>query len=386
MSDGVIQANYEALERIAARFGSESERVEEVNGRLQSFMRPLQNGGWEGEGAKAFFDEMEDVIFLASNRLREALAQARTATLEVKRVFQEAEEEAARPFQTSPGETLTSPEETSSDMPSPAGLPNFPPVPPPPANGDGAGEHGAVERNWMERRWDDIQKQLWYEVADGADAVGLDNAARHMRHYLSNSGDTLTVSPEAMLRDMPDFQQKVQQTIQYDLTDAINERIAAEYTGQPITFQVTTDWMGDYATKSESSDWFYAMGGLSYAVGAEVTVTPGENGNPVVQVNYQTHVFDRYNWDPGKAVDIGPVHIPDATPGHLHQVGIAQEYEIRGTSATSSYTYEYTGVNSAAPSVSVTGDGRANERGRIVDDPTRNDDLSRRAGSRESER
>ncbi len=386
MSGEIIQARYEAIEKIATRFGSESERMGEMNGRVQQAMCSLQNGGWEGQGAISFFREMEDVIFPASTRLIEALAQARTVTLEIKRIIQEAEEEAARPFQISSDETSTSAGSTPSDTPPPAGLPGFPLVPPPPANGDGAGEHGAVERNWAERRWDDIQKQLWYEVADGADAVGLDNAARHMRHYLSNSGDALTVSPEAMLRDMPDFQQKVQQTVQYDLTDAINERNAAEYTGQPITFRVPTDWMGDYATKSESSDWLYAMGGFSYAVGAEVVVTPGDNGNPVVQVNYQTHVFDRYNWDPGKAVNIGPVHIPDATPGHLHQVGTAQEYEIRGTSATNSYTYEYTGANGAPPSVSITGDSRAGERGRIVDDPTRNDDRSRRAGSRESER
>ncbi|HFQ92787.1 MAG TPA: WXG100 family type VII secretion target [Anaerolineae bacterium] len=384
MGNDVIRVDYEALGRIAERFGAEAESVGEMDGRVRQTMDALQNGGWEGEGSTAFFAEMNGTVLPSVTRLTNALEEAQKVTLEVVRVMQEAEEEAARPFRTPLDERPAFARNGSSAAP--AGLPGFPPSPPPPASGDGAGEHGAVARNWLEQRWDDLQKQLWYEVADGADAVGLDNAARHMRHYLSNTGDTLTVSPEAMLRDMPDFQQKVQQTIQYDLTDAINKRIAAEYTGQPATFQVTTDWMGDYAQKNKSADWYYAMGGFSYAVGAEVTVTPGENDRPLVQVNYQVHVFDRYNWDPGKSVNIGPVHIPDATPGHLHQVGIAREYEVRGTSAIYSHNYEYTGMDSMPANVNITGDSRASERGRVVDDPTRNDDFSRRAGSRPSER
>ncbi len=98
MSNDVIQANYEVLESIAARFGSESERVEEMNGRLQSALRSLQNGGWVGQGANAFFDEMDSVVLPGAARLTEALTQARTVTLEVKHIIQEAEEEAARPF------------------------------------------------------------------------------------------------------------------------------------------------------------------------------------------------------------------------------------------------------------------------------------------------
>jgi WXG100 family type VII secretion target len=98
MSNDVIQAKYELLEKIAARFGNESDVVGEMNGRVQQAMRSLQDGGWEGEGSQAFFAEMEDMIFPISARLLEALAQAQSVTLQIKEILQAAEEEAARPF------------------------------------------------------------------------------------------------------------------------------------------------------------------------------------------------------------------------------------------------------------------------------------------------
>ena len=98
MSNDIIRADYEALEKIAARFGDESERVEEMNGRIQQAMRSLQNGGWEGKGSAAFFTEMEGTVSPASTRLMEALAQAQTVTLKIIDVLRAAEEEAAAPF------------------------------------------------------------------------------------------------------------------------------------------------------------------------------------------------------------------------------------------------------------------------------------------------
>ncbi len=98
MSSDVIQADYEVVESIAARFGSESERTAETNGRVQQAMRSLQNGGWEGVGSQAFLAEMEDMIFPASTRLIEALAQAESVTLQIKEILQAAEEEASSPF------------------------------------------------------------------------------------------------------------------------------------------------------------------------------------------------------------------------------------------------------------------------------------------------
>ena len=48
-------------------------------------------------------------------------------------------------------------------------------------------------------------------------------------------------------------------------------------------------------------------------------------------MDYETHVFDRYNWDHGKATEFGPVTIPDDQMAEMHRAGVAQEYDITGS-------------------------------------------------------
>jgi WXG100 family type VII secretion target len=102
MSSDVIQANYEALERIAARFGKEAEQVGEVNGRIHQVVQLLEQGGWEGQGASAFFAEMDGTLYPALQRLINTLEEAWSATLVIKQIIQEAEEEAPRPLAAGP--------------------------------------------------------------------------------------------------------------------------------------------------------------------------------------------------------------------------------------------------------------------------------------------
>jgi hypothetical protein len=274
----------------------------------------------------------------------------------------------------------------------PGSLPERPEPPLPPPDGDGSAPHGSEERNWLERRYDDAQMALWHRVADGADAMGLDNAARHMRHYLGNSGAELGVSPEGMLRDLPGLREKVNQSFEYDLMPEVNERIANEFNGQPMRFQVTTDWQGYYATQGESKDWFFALGGFSFAHGADVIVTPNPDGSTHVEIQHQLHIFDRYNWDEGKSVEIMGVEVGDEQLGHLHEVGRAQEFQVWGKSSPQSYSYDYTG-QSTGP-LTPWGEGsvddqdterglrsdretRENARSPRLDDPTRNTNRDR---------
>ncbi len=98
MSDDVIRVDYEALDRIAGRFGAEAESIGEMDGRVRQAMEALQNGGWEGEGSAAFFAEMNGLVLPSVARLTNALEEAQKVTLEVARVMREAEEEAAAPF------------------------------------------------------------------------------------------------------------------------------------------------------------------------------------------------------------------------------------------------------------------------------------------------
>ena len=98
MSSDVIQANYEALESIAARFGQQSEMNAAMYGRLRQAVQALEQGGWEGKGSSAFFAEMDGTIYPALQRLIDALDEAQSTTLEIKQIIQQAEEEAAAPF------------------------------------------------------------------------------------------------------------------------------------------------------------------------------------------------------------------------------------------------------------------------------------------------
>ncbi|MFI5649625.1 hypothetical protein ACIA71_00220 [Streptomyces anulatus] len=64
-----------------------------------------------------------------------------------------------------------------------------------------------------------------------------------------------------------------------------------------------------------------------------VTAVPGADGKPEVSIDYQVNVWDRYNWDPGKATPIGPTTVTDADMARLHTTGLAREFDMRGSSS-----------------------------------------------------
>jgi uncharacterized protein YukE len=216
--------------------------------------------------------------------------------------------------------------ETKSGIPGP---------PPNPKTDAGAGEHGSDP--WYTRADDLIYEELAYNAATIADAAGWTHAAKHLNHYLNNSGDTITVNPDEMMRDAGQFRAEVDKTVTNEMRRIAAEAEANGTYGKPVQFG--TDWKGHYISKGENADWFYAMGGVRYAVTGEATVHPPEHpgGEPRVEMQYKTHVFDRYNWDGGKSTDIGPITITDDKMAELHRAGVAQEYDITGSTDTKQY-------------------------------------------------
>ncbi|MCB0078393.1 MAG: hypothetical protein KDD73_13345, partial [Anaerolineales bacterium] len=214
-------------------------------------------------------------------------------------------------------------------------------------------------------------KMRW--AARAADLRGWDVMAEHMHHFLDNSGEPLDVSVDDMLSDMPEFQARVDQQSQVVMNQMINQEIANSYDGTPMTFEVTTPWLSDYyPDKSDYPDWYYGVGGFSYAQSATVTVTPNPaGGDPIVTVTSQTHMFDRYNWDAGKSVTLPSTgidwiddhtmagdYIPDTQMGRLHGTGIAQEYELHGSSSKRVTTYHYDPNTGLQPPPSTDNGGR----------------------------
>jgi WXG100 family type VII secretion target len=94
----LIQADYQQLEQLASKFQSQSEAIRGMQQKLKSSMDPLKNGGWIGKGSDAFFNEMQDKILPAVQRLHDALGEASSKTKEIMQTMRQAEQDAASPF------------------------------------------------------------------------------------------------------------------------------------------------------------------------------------------------------------------------------------------------------------------------------------------------
>jgi WXG100 family type VII secretion target len=98
MPASLIQAQYNELNTLAQRFARQAQANDALIQRVLRHVQPLRQGGWQGQAAAAFFHEMDTEVLLAMRRLSAALVEARRITLEMVRVLQEAEKEAADPF------------------------------------------------------------------------------------------------------------------------------------------------------------------------------------------------------------------------------------------------------------------------------------------------
>ncbi|KAL9627476.1 MAG: hypothetical protein Q9164_007597 [Protoblastenia rupestris] len=160
-------------------------------------------------------------------------------------------------------------------------------------------------------------------MAAGAEVANLPAAARNMRHYLDNTGAPLFVQPEDMMKGMPQLREDVRTAAKAEAAAAYARITAAS--GE-IAF--SSSWKDWYATEERSKNWYYAIGGFHFSVTGVVTKSGGGKGG---SLKYVVHVFDRYNWDAGKKVDILGWNVPDLTPGQLHLKGLAREYIVRGS-------------------------------------------------------
>ncbi|KAJ9665902.1 hypothetical protein H2201_004026 [Coniosporium apollinis] len=211
------------------------------------------------------------------------------------------------------------PSTSANPLPRALSIPPAPADPPKPADGDGIGPYNSQDAGIRDR----LAKAKFYTVAVAAGELGLVNAERGMRHYLGNSGDDLNVTPESMMSGLSKFRESVKALAQ-------NEAAAAykSISGASGEKAFRSSWKNFYATKDQSWDWYFAIGGFSYSVTGVVTKASGGGS-----LKYRVHVFDRYNWDAGKSVDIGPFHFEDTELGNLHLKGLAREYTVRGSSA-----------------------------------------------------
>jgi hypothetical protein len=218
------------------------------------------------------------------------------------------------------------------------GVPLAPSPPPLPAGDGGASGDWGTKGAGLKGR---AIKILAGRLADAAEAIGYEDAARHLRHYLSNSGDPLGVDPRRLLRDIDMLGYEAGRT-RLQMVKQLQRRLRKTYDGTTTyAYEYGTPWRAIPSDPAvEGKNWFYALGGFSYSYTARATARPNpKGGDPIVTVEYRLHVFDRYNWDTGKSVTIGPVTVKDEVLGDLNKRGLAKNFEVHGTTGVDSTTF-----------------------------------------------
>ncbi|MEC7241055.1 MAG: DUF4157 domain-containing protein, partial [Myxococcota bacterium] len=188
------------------------------------------------------------------------------------------------------------------------------------------------------------------EISSHAELLGLTNAARHMRHYLGNSGGALQVNVDLMIRDLPRLEQRFQEFEQEAFIAATLLLDELDTTVEQFVEMDNSDRKQSdiYAYKEDSMDWFFATGGFTHWWSASAHYTPDEgtqqyNETGSLTLFVRLHYFDVYNWDKGKSVTLPVigVTIEDEVLQELHQCGIAKEFDRHGTTSDRVFERRY---------------------------------------------
>ena len=62
MSASIVQAQYEQLEQIAARFATAAETQQALFQRVNQRVDALRQGGWQGKGVAAFLEKRKPIF------------------------------------------------------------------------------------------------------------------------------------------------------------------------------------------------------------------------------------------------------------------------------------------------------------------------------------
>lgn len=108
MSASVVQARYEELEQIAARFAAAAEDQQALQERVNRQVEVLRSGGWQGKGVAAFLREMDGEVRPAEERLISALQSADQTATAISTTLRDAEADAASLFQNGLGDEYQS--------------------------------------------------------------------------------------------------------------------------------------------------------------------------------------------------------------------------------------------------------------------------------------
>ncbi len=174
---------------------------------------------------------------------------------------------------------------------------------------------------------DYANKALWMGVVGAAMGWGYPNSARHMLHYLKNSGEKIQVDVDTMLTQIPKLREWLEQVVQTVGLDTERKFYAGG--GSAVVTKLTGK---KSVVVAREGDWHYALGGFTAWYTGEARAVPAEP-EPRGTLRLVVHVYDRYDWDKGKSVTIRGIKVTDEQLGRLHRVGLAREFDVNGSSS-----------------------------------------------------
>ncbi|MFB7919326.1 hypothetical protein [Streptomyces sp. NPDC056061] len=211
-------------------------------------------------------------------------------------------------------------------------------------------------------------QDMWFHaralaIATAGDFAGETAASRNMLHYLGGTGEPLDLDVDRILHDDPEFRTQIEANHIAGNQEAWRKQALDAFAkaggDKTVVIPVESDHEGQ---SFQSDEWFHAVGAHEQNISGMVTVSPGADGKPKVSLDYQVNVWDRYNWDHNKETKFpGGIVIPDDEMGRLHKVGIAQEFDMRGSSSTFNHDMN----SDAPPAVNPADPGRDGGRGDV---------------------
>ncbi len=88
----LFRLDYEVIKAVQGSFRGQGTAVQQTTQKLSSVIEQLRGGDWVGEGATAFFKEMDGEVIPAMKRLQNALNEGDKVSKDIERLQHEAEQ------------------------------------------------------------------------------------------------------------------------------------------------------------------------------------------------------------------------------------------------------------------------------------------------------
>jgi WXG100 family type VII secretion target len=101
-----IKLDFEAFKNIKSSFRAQETETKTTIGNLSKVIEQLRGGDWFGEGATAFFTEMDNEVLPAMKRLEKVMGEGDTVSKEIEKIQHETETSITSLFRSIPGLVL----------------------------------------------------------------------------------------------------------------------------------------------------------------------------------------------------------------------------------------------------------------------------------------